>query len=196
MNEDLMREIKATLPWLVAAALVVGGYYAVKNYRASRRAQASEAFVNAYTAEELEEAVSKFGGSDAAGALKLRLAKKYYDTGRVQEALELYEAMAAAGGPDGFADVPQVGIAQCKEALGDYSAALSAFDAFAEANPSSYLALTAKLGAVRALAQSGEKDKALERIAELASSVKGEAMAEARVKAVEDCVKRFEPKAK
>lgn len=190
LAEDFVKEIRATIPWLLAAALVVAGYYGVKNYMAARRAAASEALVNAYTAEELEEAVSKFGGSDAGGALKLRLAKKYFDAGRYQEALDQYAALSGDKAPDGFADVPEVGKAQCQEALGNYADALAAYEAFAEANPNSYLALTAKLGAARAIALSGDKEKALQRLAEIKESVKGDALSEARVDATEDCIKR------
>ena len=190
LAEDFVKEIRATIPWLLAAALVVAGYYGVKNYMAARRAAASEALVNAYTAEELEEAVSKFGGSDAGGALKLRLAKKYLDAGRYQEALDQYAALSGDKVPDGFADVPEVGKAQCQEALGNYADALAAYEAFAEANPNSYLALTAKLGAARAIALSGDKEKALQRLAGIKESVKGDALSEARVDATEDCIKR------
>ncbi len=190
LAEDFVKEIRATIPWLLAAALVVAGYYGVKNYMAARRAAASEALVNAYTAEELEEAVSKFGGSDAGGALKLRLAKKYFDAGRYQEALDQYAALSGDKAPDGFADVPEVGKAQCQEALGNYADALAAYEAFAEANPNSYLALTAKLGAARAIALSGDKEKALQRLADIKESVKGDALSEARVDATEDCIKR------
>ena len=194
LAEDFVKEVRATIPWLLAAALAVAGYYGVKNYFASRRAAASEALVNAYTAEELEEAVSKFGGTDAGGALKLRLAKKYYDAGRFQEALSQYEALSGDNAPDGFADVPEVGKAQCLEALGSHADAIAAYDAFVEANPSSYLALTAKLGAARATALAGDKAKALERLAAVKESVKGDAMSEARVEATEDCVKRMASK--
>lgn len=190
LAEDFVKEIRATIPWLLAAALVVAGYYGVKNYMAARRAAASEALVNAYTAEELEEAVSKFGGSDAGGALKLRLAKKYFDAGRYQEALDQYAALSGDKAPDGFADVPEVGKAQCQEALGNYADALAAYEAFAEANPNSYLALTAKLGAARAIALSGDREKALQRLAGIKESVKGDALSEARVDATEDCIKR------
>ena len=190
LAEDFVKEIRATIPWLLAAAVVVAGYYGVKNYMASRRAAASEALVNAYTAEELEEAVTKFGGSDAGGALKLRLAKKYFDAGRYQEALDQYTALSGDKAPDGFADVPEVGKAQCLEALGSYAEALAGYEAFAEANPSSYLALTAKLGAARAIALSGDREKALQRLAEIKESVKGDAISVARVDATEDCIKR------
>jgi len=190
LADDFVKEIRATVPWLLAAAIVVAGYYGVKNFMASRRAAASEALVSAYTAEELEEAVSKFGGSDAAGALKLRLAKKYFDAGRYQEAMDVYASISGENAPDGFADVPAVGKAQCLEALGSYADAVQAYDAFAEANPASFLALTAKLGAARATALAGDRAKALERVAAIRESVKGDALSEARVDATEDCVKR------
>ena len=194
LADDFVREVKATVPWLLAAAIVVAGYYGVKNYRIARKAAASEAFVNAYTAEELEEAASKFGGTDAGGAIKLRLAKKYFDASRYQEALDLYSALSGEKAPDGFADIPEVGKAQCLEALGNFADALAAYEAFAEANPDSYLALSARLGSARVLAQMGEKDKALALLAEIKVSVNGNSVSEARVDATEDCVKRYEAK--
>lgn len=194
LADDFVREVKATVPWLLAAVLVVAGYYGVKNYRIARKAAASEVFVSAYTAEELEEAVSKFGGTDAGGALKLRLAKKYFDGARYQEALDLYATVSGENAPDGFADIPEVGKAQCLEALGSLQDALAAYEAFAESNPDSYLALSARLGSARVLAQLGEKEKALARLAEIKASVKGDPVSEARVDATEDCVKRYEAK--
>ena len=192
LADDFVREVKATVPWLLAAAVAVACFYGVKNYRAARKAAASEAFVSAYTTEELEEAVSKFGGSDAGGALKLRLAKKYFDGARYQEAMDVYASVSGENAPDGFADIPEIGKAQCLEAMGGYADALAAYEAFAEANPDSYLALSARLGSARVLAQLGEKDKALARLAEIKASVKGDSVSEARVDAVKDCVKRYE----
>jgi tetratricopeptide (TPR) repeat protein len=192
LADDFVREVKATVPWLLAAAVAVACFYGVKNYRAARKAAASEAFVSAYTTEELEEAVSKFGGSDAGGALKLRLAKKYFDGARYQEAMDIYASVSGENAPDGFADIPEIGKAQCLEAMGGYADALAAYEAFAETNPDSYLALSARLGSARVLAQLGEKDKALARLAEIKASVKGDSVSEARVDAVEDCVKRYE----
>ena len=154
---------KQTVALLAVAAIVVGGWYGWKNYRASVRAAASESLTSAYTSDELEEAVSRFSGQPVGGALKIRLAKSYFDAGRYEEALAQYEALAA-NPPDGFADIPVVGKAQCLEALGKFAEAAEAFDAFAEANPKSYLLLTAQLGAARSFAQAGDKKKALERI--------------------------------
>ena len=194
MNEDLLKEIKSTIPYLIAAALVVGGYYGVKEYRAKQKAAASSALVSAYTVEELEEASSKFGGSAAGGVLKLRLAKKYYDAGRHQEALDLYRALSGDKAPDGYADIPAVGVAQCLEALGQHAEALKAYDAFVEANPESFLALTAKLGAARAQALSGDSKAALVRIEALKKAVGDDSLAKMRVETTEDCLKRLPKK--
>ena len=184
---------KSTVIWLLAAAIVVGGYYGWKNHKAAVKTAASEALVNAYTTEEIEDAASKFSGSATAGALKLRLAKSYFDAGRFEEALAQYEALDGKA-PDGFADIPVVGKAQCLEALGKFAEAQKAFDAFAEANPKSYLALTAQLGAVRAYVQAGDKTKALARIDALKAANKGDELATARIEAVETAIKRYEQK--
>ena len=184
---------KSTVIWLLAAAIVVGGYYGWKNHKAAVKTAASEALVNAYTTEEIEDAASKFSGSATAGALKLRLAKSYFDAGRFEEALAQYEALDGKA-PDGFADIPVVGKAQCLEALGQFAEAQKAFDAFAEANPKSYLKLTAQLGAARCLAQAGDKKAALARIDALKAANKEEGIDKARIEATESTIKRFEKK--
>ena len=109
--------------WLLAAAIAVGGWQAWKHHRLSLKIAASDALVSSYTTEELEDAVAKFSGSKAVGAIKLRLAKSYYDSGRYQEALDQYDNLAS-NAPDGFADIPVVGRAQCLEAMGKYGDAL------------------------------------------------------------------------
>ena len=185
---------KSTVVWLLVAAIAVVGYYGWKNHRATVKAAASDALVNAYTTEEIEEAASKFSGSATAGALKLRLAKSYFDAGRFEEALAQYESLDGKA-PDGFADIPAVGKAQCLEALGKFAEAQKAFDAFAEANPKSYLTLTAQLGAARCLAQAGDKKAALARIETLKAANKEEGIEKARIEATESTIKRFEKKA-
>ena len=188
MNEELLKEIKGLLPWVIVAAIAVGGYYGVKNHVAAKRVAASEAVVNAYTAEELEEAVAKFGSTASGGALKLRLAKKYFDAGRYQEALNQYDALVKDA-PDGFADIPVVGRAQALEGLGKFAEAQKAFDDFVAANPNNYLTLTAQLGAARTLAEGGDAKAALDRLATLKASTTDE-LAKARIETTEDCIRR------
>ena len=182
---------KQTVIWLLVAAIAVGGWYGWKNHRAAMKAAASDAAVNAYTTEEIEEAVSKFSGTATAGALKLRLAKNYFDNGRYEEALAQYEALDGKA-PDGFADVPAVGRAQCLEALKRFPEALAAFDAFVQASPKGYLTLTAQLGAARCLAQDGKKDEALKRLAALKGANGDDEIAAARIDATETLVQRYE----
>lgn len=179
---------------LLIAAVVVGGWYWWKHHRESVRNAASDALTSTYTTEEIEESVARFSGTPTEGALRIRLAKSYFDAGRYEEALSTYDALASAA-PDGFADVPAVGRAQCLEALSRFEEAQKAFDAFAEANPSNYLALTAQLGAARCMAQSGDKKKALERIDSIRAANKGDEIATARIEATESLIKRYEKSA-
>jgi len=185
---------KQTVIYLVLAVVVVGGYYGVKAHRASLKAAASEALVNAYTTEEIEEAATKFAKSDTAGALKLRLAKSYFDAGRYEEALAQYEEQIGKA-PEGFEDVPVVGKAQALEALGKFAEAQKAFEEFVAANPKSYLKLTAQLGAARSQAQAGKKDEALKAIEALKAEVKDEPIAKMRVESTETAIKRLGKKA-
>ena len=134
---------KSTVTWLLVAAIAVGGFYGWKNYRAATRAAASEAVVSAITTDALEEAVAKFGKSQSGGVLKLRLAKSYFDAGRYEESLAQYDELVASA-PDGFADVPVVGRAQCLEALGKFADAQAAFDEFAQSATNG--CLTLKIG--------------------------------------------------
>ena len=184
---------KSTVIWLLVAAIAVGGWYGWKNHKAAVKAAASDALVNAYTTEEIEDAAAKFAGSATEGALKLRLAKSYFDAGRYEEALAQYEALEG-NAPDGFADIPVVGKAQCLEALGKFDEAAKAFDTFAEASPKNYLTLTAQLGAARCFVQAGDKKKALARIDALKAANKDDELAKARIEATETAIKRFEKK--
>ena len=176
--------------YLTVALVAVGGWYWWKNHTEAVRVAASDALVNAFTTEELEDSVSRFSGTAAEGALKLRLAKSYFDAGRYEEALAQYDSLAGCA-PDGFADIPVVGRAQCLEALGRFADAVKEFDAYAEANPASYLKLTAQLGAARSIAQGGDKKKALARLDALKAAYKDDETAKARIDATELSVKRY-----
>ncbi len=180
---------KQTVLCLAVAAIAVAGWYGWKHHAAAVKAAAADSLVSAYTTEEIEEAVANYGSSATGGALKLRLAKSYFDAGRYEEALAKYEELAAAP-VEGFADIPVVGKAQCLEALGKFAEAQAAFDAFVAANPQHYLTLTAQLGAARCLCEAGEQAKALERMAAL-KDANSEMIAKARVEATERLIKRY-----
>jgi predicted negative regulator of RcsB-dependent stress response len=182
---------KQTVIWCLIAAIAVGGWYGWKNYRASVKNAASEALISAMTTDELETAAAKFSSSDAAASIKIRLAKSYYDGGRYNEAMAVYTELDGAT-PAAFADIPKVGKAQCLEALGKFADAAKAFDDYAEANPKSYLTLTAQLGAARSYAQLGDKKKAVSRLDALKAANKDDSLALARIEATLELVNRYE----
>ena len=181
---------KSTVTWLLVAAIAVGGFYGWKHHRAAKKAAASEAVASAISTTALEDAVANFKGAATEGALKIRLAKNYFDAGRYDEAMKQYDELATMK-LDGFADIPVVGKAQCLEAKGQFADAFAAFDAFAQANTNSYLTLTAQLGAARCLAQDGKKDEALKCLAALKDATQDDALANRRVESTESLVKRF-----
>ena len=179
---------------LLIAAVAFGGWHFWKSHRAAVKNAAAESVASAFTTEDLEDAVAKYGKTASGGALRIRLAKSYFDAGRYEEALATYEELAA-NPPDGFADIPTVGRAQCLEALSRFPDAQKAYEDFSEANPSNYLTLTAQLGAARCIAQSGDKKKALARIDAIKAANKNDEIAKARIESVEDVIKRFGQKA-
>ncbi len=174
---------KQAVTILLVVVIAVTSFYGVKSWRANRRAAASNALMESYTTTELEDSVAKYEGMAAGPALKLRLAKKYYDEERYQEALDLYNQLMGAA-PDGLADVPVVGAAQCLEALGKYEEAFQAYETFVAENPTSFLNLAAKLGAARTLALKGDKAGAVARLEALKGDVKDDVTAIAAVDAV------------
>ena len=181
---------KQTVVCVLVAVAAVAGWYGWKHHRAAERTAASTAIAESTAPADIEEAVAKFSNTAAAPALEIKLAKSYYDDGRYEEALQRYEEISAKV-PAEFADIPVVGKAMCLEALKKFSDAQQAFDAFVEANPSSYLALTAKLAAARCLAESGDSAKALERIETLKKECEGDEPSKSRVEAAENAIKRL-----
>ncbi len=189
INEELLAEAKKCVPYVAAAIIVVAGYYGIRNYRAEQREKAAAALTESLTAEELEEAVANYGSGKSGAALKIKLAKKYFDTARYEEALALYEELDGKAGA-AFDAIPVVGKAQTLEALARTDEALKIYEEFAAANPDNYLALTAKLGVVRCVAK-GDKAAGQAKLAELKESVKDDEASLARVEALEEVINRL-----
>ncbi len=205
MNKNIPEELLPLLDWwdqngkqtvaiVLVAAVAVAGYYGYKNWQENRQAGASKVLMEAYTSGELEDGVAKYDSTKAGPAIRLRLAKKYFDEERYQEALDLYTALNGKA-PAGFEDIPAVGAAQCLEALGKYDEAKKAYDDFAAAKATSPLALSAKLGAARVVAAKGDKTAAVKILEDLKATVKDDAVATARIDVTIDVVKRWEKRA-
>lgn len=185
------RDGKQTLAILAVAAVLVGCWFGVKGWRQARINAAGDALMNAESVEELEAAVASFGSSKSGPALRLRLAKAYYDARNYESASIAYGELQG-NAPEGFEDLPYLGAAECLEALERYDEALKAFDAFVEERPASPFVFEARLGAVRVLAQSGDREGAQKRIAAMKDEFKDDTTATERLDAAEDLVKRWQ----
>ena len=191
-----VKEGKSTLTMLIIAGAVVAAFYGVRGYLRSRDAAANAALVNAYSTDDLEAAVFSYGSSKVGPALRLRLAKAYYDAERYQDALETYEGLVAkADKMPALADIAEIGRAYALEGLAKYKEAGEAYAAFANdaAKTNSYLALTAKLGSARCTALAGDKDGAVKALDALKATLKDDKIAEARIERLTDAIKRYEP---
>ena len=190
-----VKEGKSTLTMLVVAGAVVAAFYGVRGYLRSRDAGANQALVSAYSTDDLEAAVSSYGSTRVGPAIKLRLAKSYFDAERYQDALDVYEGLAAKSAKiPAFADMAEMGRAYSLEGLNKYKEAGDAYSAFANdaAKTNSYLALTAKLWVCRCQALAGDKDGAVKALDALKSTVKDDRLAEMRVERLADAVKRYD----
>jgi tetratricopeptide (TPR) repeat protein len=185
---------KKTLACLLAAAVAVGAFYGIKGYKASQAEKASQALLQSYSTEDLEAAVKLYGKTATGSALKLRLAKSYFDNDRYDEALAMYDSLMTAA-PAGFEDVPAVGRAQCLEALGKNNEALKEYKSFLEAKPKSFLAIGVKISIARVEALLGNRDKAISLLEEIKKSQKDDKLTAARVDSAIEFIKGLGKKA-
>lgn len=182
---------KSTVIWCLVAALAVGGWFGYKARVKHNREAASNALSEMSSTVQAEAAVREYGDLPVGGMMKLQLAKMYFDEERYADALAVYEDLIAKT-PDGFVGMPEVGKAQCLEALGRFAEAQKTFDEFAAANPKHYLTLAAQLGSVRCLAHQEKKSEAVKAVAALKEQYKDDKVAKARVEMTEDLVKRWD----
>lgn len=184
------KEGKQTLTFVAIAVAAVGAFYGYRSYNANKEASASKAFVSSQLVDDLEAANDAYGSTKAANAIKMKLAKSYFDQGKYSEAKAIYEALAKTPAA-GFDEVGAIGIAACLEADGAYAEAAKCFDALQEEKPASFLALNAQLGAARCYALAGDKAKALSRLNAIKAANKGKEDIVARVDAALDLVNRL-----
>lgn len=183
---------KKTLIVVAVALAAFAAYKGVVAHKEAKRIAAGDAVMSAYTTGDLESAVDRFAGMAAEGVLRLRLAKSYYDAGRYAEAKDIYESFGGTG-PEGFGEIPVLGVALCQEALEQYDEAAAGFKAFLEANPESIYSLTAKLGSARIVALKGDRDSALKELDAVKEEVKDDELAAAVVDNMISTVKKFSP---
>ena len=182
-----VKEGRSTVTLLLVAAVCVAGWYAFKNWKAGRVAAANNALGNSFTADELEEAVAKFGGSATGPALKLRLGKSYLDGERWDEAEKVYaDYIAAADTDDPFVSLARLGHAYALEGAGKAAEAGKEYEVLA-ADTNLPVHATAALGVARCMALNGDKEGALKKL---------EASDDPRAKNLAETVKRYDPNRK
>ena len=182
-----VKDGRSTVTILLVAGVCVAGWYAFKNWQDNRTSEANSALVNSFAADELEEAVAKFGGTATGPALKLRLAKNYLDGERWEEAVKVYDdCIASAGDDDLFGSLSKLGRAYALEGAGDVAGASKEFEALA-ANTNLPVSATAALGVVRCMALNGDKDGALKKL---------EKSSDPRAKNLAEMIKRYDPNRK
>ena len=182
-----VKDGRSTVTWLLVAGVCVAGWYAFKNWQTGRTAAANAALMNAFTADELEEAVAKYGNSATGVALKLRLAKSYLDGERWEEAEKVYgDYVSAADADDPFVSLARLGRAYALEGAGKVAEAGKEFEALA-ANTNLPVSATAALGVARCMALNGDKAGALKKL---------EASTDPRAKNLSEMIKRYDPNRK
>lgn len=176
---------------VIAAAAVWGG----REYWRGHTQAINQALLQAQTPEELEQAIAQNSHFKAANALRLRLAKAYFDAGRYDEAKASYEACLAKGAPDGFAEIAELGRAATLEASKKFDGAIQAYQQFTAAHATHFLAFEAKLGVARCTAMAGKTADALKLVETLKAEATGKPQQEALARQTETLIKRYEPRA-
>jgi len=180
---------------VAAAAVLIGGAFAFKQYRAAKIAGANQELLKASSLEELESVVAKYGSTKAGNAARLRLAKAYYDASKYDEALNTYDDCIRKGAPIGFGEIAALGRAHALEGLNRLDEALAAFQDFDKANEGHNMQPMAKMGIARIYTLQGKKDEAKKLLENLKAQKTGDSAWEMAIANLEGVVDRYEPRA-
>ena len=186
-------EGKKTVLLVVMAAVIVGLGVLYRHHLGAQARLSSEQLLAAKSVEELETLAN--GGNAGANALaKFRLAKSYYDAGRYDEALALYEALAKKQSHP-FAATAILGKAHVLEAQDQPEEARTLFNDFRSQNPDHYLAPQAVIGEARCMATQGAKDGAMA-LLDVLIAAKADSQWEHIAENTRDIIARYEKREK
>ncbi len=179
----------------VVLALVVGGsVIGYRTYTAKRSAAINRELMAANGIEELEDAVAKYGSSKPGNAIRMRLAKAYFDAERYNDALETYETCIARKPPRSLEDVALIGRAYTLEALNQLDDANKAYQEIA-ANSTSFAAAQATMGMARIQTLKGDKESAKNTLENLKATLDADnTQLEMAIAHLEGVVDRYEPR--
>jgi predicted negative regulator of RcsB-dependent stress response len=174
--------------------ILVGSVMGGKYYYKSSIAVANKELLKANTTEELESLVNNYSRWQVGNTARLRLAKSYYDTGKYEDALAMYDICVSKGKPSGFVEVAVMGRAICFEALNRLDEATTAYTEFIKANPTHFLVMQAQMGQARVLTLQGKKEEAKKLLETLKAEKNSAPMAEMAIAQLQGVIARYEPR--
>lgn len=180
---------------VITVVVVGGGAFAFKQYREDKIASANKELMKANSLDELETAVAQYGSIKAGNAVRLRLAKAYYDASKYEEALNTYDSCLSKGAPKGFEEIAQLGRAHALEGLSRLDEALAAYQAFDKASAGHYLQPQAQTGIARIYTMQGKKAEAKKLLETLKAQKTGTPAWEMAIANLEGVIDRYEPRA-
>lgn len=180
---------------LMTTAILLASAWAAVQYRQQKIAKANAELLQANSLEELETVVAKYGSTKAGNAIRLRLAKAYFDAANYEEALNAYTVCISKGAPLGFAEIAALGRANALEALNRLPEALAAYEMFDQDAAGHFLQPQAKMGIARIYTLQGKKDEAKKLLENLKAQKTGNATWEMAIANLEGVIDRYEPRA-
>lgn len=145
---------------LVLAVAIFLGITFHRHRQASMRIEASQLFMRAQTAEELQMIVDDYPGTVTAPMALLALASERYHEGEIEQAELQYRRFLQDYSDHIMRPAAALGLAYCDEARGRLEEALQGFRAFQSAHDAHYLSVPARLGEARVLGQLARFDEA------------------------------------
>lgn len=145
---------------LVLAVAIFLGITFHRHRQASMRVEASQRFMRAQTADELQMIVDDYPGTVTAPMALLALASERYHEGQIEQAEQQYRRFLEEYSDHFMRPAAELGFAYCDEAHGRLENALQGFRAFQAARGDHYLFDLARLGEARVLGQLARFDEA------------------------------------
>jgi len=176
----------------ISIAVIAGSLFFI--WRHMRDAQASEAAIAASDArsiDELEGIVNKYGKTTTGIAVRLRLAKAFYDADKFEDALAAYDEFLKLHSTHPLASIATVGRAAALEGLNRLVEAEESFKNFRTGNADHFLAPVAWLGEARCMALRGQKQEAVALLDEL-KLAKVDTPWEQKAKSLQGVIERYD----
>ena len=146
---------------LVASCLAIAAVSGYRHYSKTRKTEASTELLKATTAANLDVLMKRFGSSELAPVIMLKLAQAQYTEGSYELARRNYQLFQQKYPKHEFIQVSELGLILCDEALPEGATrALESYKKFLAGNPDSFLAPEAVFGSARCLEQLGRLEEA------------------------------------